>query len=248
MLVFVAASRVGAADDVSATLEARYAAILTAHTRAVDAIVGTRVDYPALAADPRWAAVIGALRGVDPKRLEGRDAKLAFFINAYNILAIQTVVSNYPVESIRDVGSFFSPVWGRKAGRIGSRAYTLEEIEHEILRPMGDPRIHTAIVCASTSCPSLMREPFTRARVGAQLDASVHAFLARPEKGMRIDREADTVWLSKIFDWFADDFDSGGGVLAFVRRYSASETQAWLDARRAEIEIEYFDYDWRLNE
>jgi hypothetical protein len=237
-----------AGADPGAALEAEYAAVLAAHTRAVDAIVGTRVDYPAIARDPRWNRVMAALQAVDPGALDGREARLAFWINAYNVLAIQTVLSSHPVESIRDVGSFFAPVWRRRAGSIGGRDYTLHEIEHDVLRPMGDPRIHAAIVCASTSCPSLRREPYTRPRVDAQLDASVRAFLARPEKGMRVDRGADTLWLSRIFDWFEEDFEASGGVIAFVRSYADPATRAWLDARRGEIDVEYLEYDWNLND
>ena len=116
------------------------------------------VDYAALKKDPRWKGVVRSLERSKPDALPSAEAKLAFWINAYNVLAIQTVLSNYPLDSIRDVGSFFSPVWKRQAGKIDGKAVTLDQIEHQILRPMGDPRIHAAIVCASRSCPSLRRE------------------------------------------------------------------------------------------
>ncbi len=236
--------------------EAAYAVVLDAHTRAVDAKVGTRVDYRALAADPRWRGVVTALAQVDPRVLEGRAARLAFFVNAYNVLAIDLVAAHYPVDGIRDIGSFFSPVWKRDAGKIGGRAHSLDEIEHEVLRPMGDPRIHVAIVCASVSCPSLRREPFAAAHIDAQLDSAARAFLAQREKGMRIDRAEGTLWLSRIFKWFEGDFDgvkadapgAPGGVVAFVSRYVAPEDRAWLSANHATLDIEYFDYDWSLND
>src|SRR4030095_12503639 len=138
-------------------------------------------------------------------------------IDAYNILAIDLVARHYPVASIRDLGSLLRPVWKIEAGRVGGRAYSLDEIEHGILRPLGDPRVHMAIVCASVSCPSLAREPFVAARIDAQLDAASARFVANEQKGVRV--EARGVRLSKIFDWFAADFAAGGGVLAFVRRH-----------------------------
>jgi hypothetical protein len=82
------------------------------------------------------------------------------------------------IASIRDIGSLLRPVWNREAGRVGRRARSLGEIEHEILRPLGDPRIHGAIVCASVSCPPLRREPFAAARLDAQLDDQMRRWLA----------------------------------------------------------------------
>ena len=119
-----------------------YGAILIDHTRATKDIIQTRVNYRAIKNDARWKQVVAGLGESNPKMLRESDEKLAFWINAYNILAIDLVQNAYPIDSIKDLGSFFSPVWGAKAGTIGGRSYTLEEIEHEILRPMGEPRIH----------------------------------------------------------------------------------------------------------
>ncbi len=221
--------------------EGLYAQILEQYSRAVADTAGTRVDYPGLARSADWKRLIRSLSRSEPAALETREERLAFWINAYNILAIDTVVRNQPVDSIRDIGSLWSPVWDREAGTIAGKPYSLGEIEHEILRPMQEPRIHLAIVCASTSCPSLRREPFTAARLDAQLDDATRAFLASPTKGLRI--EADAIRLSKIFDWFEEDFEAVGGVRAFVRRYAPPAARAGLDGRR----IRYLDYDWRLN-
>lgn len=226
----------------------RYAGLLDQYTRAVDATVGTRVDYPALANAPEWKALIADLAASNPAQLTRPDEKLAFWINAYNILAIDIVLQNYPVASIKDIGSFFRPVWDRPAGQIAGRPYGLGEIEHEILRPMGDPRIHGAIVCASVSCPNLRREPYAAARLDAQLDDNMRAWLARPEKGLAIDRAGHRVTLSPIFDWFEDDFAARGGVKAVVARYAPETDRMWLRANVSKSDIEYFDYDWSLNQ
>src|SRR5207245_11671444 len=122
----------------------------------------------------------------------------------------------FPVASIRDIGSFLRPVWKRPAGQAGGRAVTLDEIEHGIVRPLGDPRTHAVVVCASTSCPALPREPLEANRLDAHRDPAVRRWLADPDKGLRIDRSANTIRLSKIFDWFEQDFATAGGWVAFA--------------------------------
>ncbi len=225
-----------------------YAELLLEYTQSVNAEVGTRVDYSGLGGEPRWDALIGQLAEVDPSRLSSREEELAFWINAYNILAIDLVVRHYPVESIRDIGSIFRSVWKREAGRIGGRGYSLDEIEDEILRPMRDPRIHGAIVCASISCPNLARTPYRADRLDAQLRESIRAWLARPEKGFAVDRAARGARLSRVFKWFADDFGGRRGVLDFVQAHLPEAERAWLEENRPALGISYFDYDWGLND
>ena len=111
--------------------EALYGQLLDRYTRAVPDTAGTRVDYRALSSSPRWRQLISSLEASSPAALRRREERLAFWINAYNVLAIDLVLQNYPVVSIRDIGSLFSPVWKREAGRIGGRSYSLHEIEHE---------------------------------------------------------------------------------------------------------------------
>jgi hypothetical protein len=228
--------------------EPLYASLLRRYTREVPDLAGTRVDYAGLGRSADWKRLVANLERTDPGALATRNAKLAYWIDAYNILVIDRVVAAYPVDSIKDLGGLFRPVWKQEAGRIAGRPFTLHEIEHEILRPMGDPRIHAAIVCASLSCPSLRREPFTAARLDAQLDDSVRSFLADRRKGLAVDRDADRVELSRIFDWFAEDFAAAGGVVPFVARYAPDGERAWLERHGAGASLRYFDYDWRLND
>src|SRR5690606_1819087 len=94
---------------------------------------------------------------------------------------------------------------------------SLDDIEHDILRRIGDTRIHMAIVCASVSCPDLRTEPYTGERLEEQLEDQVQQFLANPGKGVRI--EDDAVRVSKIFHWFRGDFELGGGVGKFIAHY-----------------------------
>lgn len=226
---------------------ALYARLLAAHTREVADTAGVRVDYAALRASPDWRALVASLAGADPARLATPAERLAFWIDAYNILAMDWIVRSAPVESIRDLGSLLWPVWKREAGRIGGRAHTLDEIEHGILRKLSEPRIHAAIVCASVSCPSLAREPFRPETLDAQLEAALRRFLADPRKGSRLDAERGVLVLSPIFDWFAEDFAAAGGALAFVRPRLPEATRARLAAHEGRVRLEYFDYDWSLN-
>ena len=130
---------------------------------------------------------------------------------------------------------------------MGGRAVTLDEVEHEIVRPMGDPRAHAAVICASTSCPALRREPFTATRLDAQLDDAMRVWMADTGKGLAIDRRARRVTLSKIYDWFDEDFEAAGGALAFATRYAPEADRAWLRENGARARITYFDYDWNVN-
>lgn len=195
------------------------------------------VDYTAWKQDPRYTQLLAQIENFPLERLQSRDEQMAFYINVYNLYAIRMVIDHSPLESIRDAGSLFSPVWKKPVGSLGGNPVTLDQIEHAILRPMGEPRIHFAIVCASLSCPDLRHEAFTPARLEEQLEAQTQGFLDNAGKGVVLD---DTrVRVSQIFDWFEEDFEAAGGVEAFVRRYRMLPAQIRL---RADI-----PYNWNLN-
>jgi hypothetical protein len=196
------------------------------------------VNYAELKKSGEVDRVAAQLAAFPMEKLASRDEKLAFYINAYNVLAIKMVLDHWPLESIKDVGSFISPVWKKPAGQLGGKTVTLDELEHRILRPMGEPRIHFAIVCASVSCPDLRVEPYTAKRLDAQLDDQTRKFLGNPAKGVRV--EEGNVRVSQIFDWFKKDFDKLGGVEAFVRR-CRQDVPEKLPVK-ANI-----PYDWALN-
>jgi hypothetical protein len=202
------------------------------------------VDYKNLKADPEFQQVVEDLNPVALDKLTRKEEKLSFWINVYNILAVKMVADNYPVDSIKDVGNFFKPVWKRPAGMVAGKERTLNEIEHEILRAMGEPRIHVAIVCASVSCPDLRIEAFSPDRLDTQLDEQMKAFLANPGKGLRFDAKKNRVYISAIFDWFEGDFKAQGGVIEFISRY--------LDATVAKkiqgAKLSYLKYNWNVND
>ncbi|HXX46704.1 MAG TPA: DUF547 domain-containing protein [Myxococcota bacterium] len=225
---------------------AQYGSVLQAHTRSVADVAGTHVDYAALKISPQWQEVVKSLANCDPAKLGTREEKLAFWINAYNVLAIDLVARHWPVGSIKEIGSLLFPVWGKPAGEIHGKAYTLDQIESDQVRALGDPRVHAAIVCASTSCPSLAREPYISASIDAELDRAFAGFVSNRDKGFAIDRQAGTVRLSSIFKWFGSDFDRQGGVLKVISRYLGEEDRKWLEAHR-KPSLDYMSYDWRVN-
>lgn len=236
-----------ASQSATAFDDALYAELLLRHTHAVPDTAGTRVDYASIRSSAQWRRLIASLETTDPLP-QSRSARLAFYINAYNVLAIDTVARGYPVDGIRELGSFIWPVWLRTAGRIAGQDVSLHEIEHEILRPMGEPRIHAAIVCAATSCPSLLREPWRADRLEAQFEAALRAWLRDPRKGVAIDRSRREIRLSRIFKWFSEDFEAFGGVIGFIEPHLAEADRRWLAEHGDGSAIEYLDYDWRLND
>lgn len=195
------------------------------------------VDYDKIQKDNALKPVLIELNNNYERAELTEKHKLTFYINAYNILTINLVTNNYPIDSIKDVGSFFSPVWNKEAGIISGKPFSLDEIEHEILRPMGEPRIHFAIVCASISCPDLRREPFQVSKLHAQLDEQTINFLTSKSKGVSV--QGETIYVSKIFKWFSEDFGSSGGVLKYISKFMHIDTR--------DLELDYLDYDWNLN-
>lgn len=242
LLVLLAAAPAQAEPDLDL-----FDRLLETHTREVTDVVGTRVDYEAIARSAEWKELSRQFRAEQPSRFD-RERQLAFWINAYNVFTIDLIVEHYPVESIRDIGSFLFPVWNADVATIEGREVSLGDIEHEILRKMDEPRIHAAIVCASTSCPPLMRTAFRADRLDEQLDAAMRRWLASPEKGVSIDRRAKTVFVSAIFDWFEEDFEAGGGVLATIARHVPEPDGAWLRGPGRNARVRHFDYDWTLND
>ena len=212
-------------------------------------IDGTRlntVNYKKLQNDPVFPKLIDELKSFSPSQLQTHKEKLAFWINVYNVFAVKIVTENYPLKSIKDIGGLFKPVWKHNAGVVGRREYTLDEIEHKILRKMGEPRIHVAIVCASISCPDLVTDVFKPERLNEQLDTQMRNFLANPEKGMRVDADGKRLFLSSIFDWFNEDFESHGGVLKFIQPHVDPKYRQVLES--SSLRVFYMEYNWKLND
>jgi len=216
-----------------------------------------RVDYKTFKSKGHKAlkAYIGRLEAVKPQTLD-RAEQFAFWANLYNAKTIDIILDNYPVKSIRDIsigegifGFLKSSVgaggpWKAQVLKVDGQSLSLDNIEHEILRPVfKDPRVHYSVNCASIGCPNLMNGAFTGATLDAQLDAGARAYVNHPRG---IDVKDGSVQASSIYNWFKSDFGGDDtGVLAHVRRYASSETAAKLKGKSA---IDSYAYDWRLND
>jgi hypothetical protein len=183
------------------------------------------------------------LEGVDTKELS-RDEQFAFYINAYNAWTIKLILTGYPgVKSIKDLGSLFKSPWKKKICRIDGKIITLDDIEHNILRPrFKDPRVHFAINCAAKSCPPLRSEPYRGGELDQQLDEMTRAFVNNLESNRLEDH---TLYVSSIFKWFAEDFNKD--IVGFFLKYAKGDLKEQLEARRGKIKVKYLDYDWSLN-
>lgn len=220
--------------------------------------VGFSTERPALDA---YLKSLAAARPGDWSEPE----RLAFWLNAYNAWMVALVLDHYPIRgddpthpaaSVMQVDGIFKEKKGRFAGRLLS----LDEIEHEIIRERFDePRIHAALVCAAASCPALRAEAYTAERLAGQLDSQLLDFLETPGKN-EFELAAGVARLSRIFQWFAEDFaDSPGqtpalkraagehaGALAFVAGYLPEEARR--AAREGRLRVEFLPYDWTLND
>lgn len=179
--------------------------------------------------------------------------QLAHWINVYNVNTVATIVESYPVDSIRDISTdpiIRLNVFKKERVPVGNAKLSLDDIEHKKIREVfKDPRIHFAINCAAKSCPPIRPEAFTGEKLDAQLDEQARLFLNGPH-GARFQRDGDelTITTTKIMDWFSDDFEQwAGGKAKFIRRYVPAEKQRMIDQAK-DIDIEYDDYDWALND
>jgi hypothetical protein len=202
------------------------------------------VDYQGLKADEKKLdAYLDILANLDPEKLT-RDNQFAFYINAYNAWTIKLILTGYPgVKSIKDMGTWFSSPWKKKICRIHGKLLTLDDIEHNILRPQfKDPRIHFAVNCASKGCPRLNSEPYQGHILNRQLDEAAREFINDPKKNYL---DGDILYVSSIFKWFAEDFDHD--IFAFFSKYASERVKNQLSARSLPVKIKYLDYDWSLN-
>ena len=203
-----------------------------------------QVDYDGLKREEsRLDAYLKILSEVDPDALE-RDDRFAFYVNAYNAWTVKLILTRYPdLKSIKDLGSLFRSPWKKKIVRIDGNVISLDNVEHDILRPdFKDPRVHFAINCAAFSCPPLRSEPYEGGRIDAQLDDATRSFVNNPNRTYLKD---GTLYVSKIFDWFGEDFDNDP--YSFVVEYAEGDLKDRLQAGKGNIGVKYMDYDWTLN-
>ena len=193
-----------------------------------------QVDYKNwLSEKKELNAYIQTLEKMPPLEIDSKNSKLAYWINAYNALTVQLILQNYPLKSIKEI---YNP-WNRYCFEVKGKVYTLGEIEHKILRKMGEPRIHFAINCASESCPKLLNKAYEEKQLEKQLTRATNLFLLDTTKNIITDKYLK---LSRIFLWFGNDFGSKKERLEFISKYSGLKIEF--------TKIKYLKYDWSLNE
>jgi len=201
-----------------------------------------KVNYEGLLKNRgRFDRFIKNIKHTDINGLSPVEQK-AFWINAYNAITMKVILDNYPVKDIRFVN--FSLVWKLKR-KVAQGKYSLGHIEHEILRPLGDPRIHFAINCASGGCPKLSRKPFYPETLEQQLDFEAKRFINDHSK-VRIDRNKNILFHSAILDWFKEDFlVVSPDILDYIKKYINQDDLSYLEKNSVKIKV--LDYDWSLN-
>ena len=210
-------------------------------------VKSARVDYAALKAHPqelnRYLDQVAAVSKAEFKKWS-EPQQIAFLANAYNAYTLRLIIKNYPVKSIKDIGSFINGPWDQPVVQLFGETITLNTLEHKILRKdYAEPRLHFALVCAAKGCPPLRGEVYVAARLEEQLVDQAKQFLAESTKN-RIVAAERTVYLSPIFKWYGGDFEKkSGSVLAALKPYWPGKAVATDD-----FKIRYTDYDWSLNE
>lgn len=210
------------------------------------------VDYSAWQASRQdrqtLLTYLGSLGQADSQATATREAKLAFWINAYNALTIEGILREYPTSSIRNHTAklFGYNIWHELLLLVGGQKFSLDHIEHQILRKMHEPRIHFAIVCASIGCPRLRKEAYTQGRITEQLTDNARDFFSRSQN-LRVDSRSRTLYVSAILDWFGEDFGSSTArQLAAISPYLPPSARQI--AAQGNVQLRYLDYNWKLND
>jgi len=163
-----------------------------------------------------------------PSESSDDTEKLAYWVNLYNAIVMKMIIDHYPVNSIP---------WKKKAITINNKKYSLDDIEHTVLRKMNEPRIHFLLNCAATSSPKLWNRAYTTRNITKALEEKTIEYINDPTKNLIT---SDKVVLSQVFEWYAKDFEKGD-IKSYINKYSKTKINK-------KSKIEYLEYDWSLNE
>jgi hypothetical protein len=230
-------------------------------------VVDTRVDYTTLKQNQSTLdEVVQTFSQITESDFTNWSTprQLAFLINAYNIFTLQVIIDHYPIE--RRWFDFWNPansikqipgVWSTLRWQMSGTQLTLDDIEHNMLRRnYAEPRIHFAVNCAAISCPPLKSEPYVDMRLERQLALATRDFLAS-DNGIRV--EDDYLHVSRLFDWYGDDFVGDyanlvevpgtvrdRAIAGIIAKYGPSAASQVAQSGRAQIR--FLPYDWSLND
>jgi hypothetical protein len=225
------------------------------------------VDYSAIKTSEKYTAykdLTANLRGFNLSLLLDEKEKLAFWINLYNTIVVDGIISCGVKNSVREVLGFFSKI----KYLIGGYSFSPDDIEHGILRtnklkpshpwrqfgPMNprrrfslcnlDPRIHFALVCGSRSCAPI--KYYTPEGIYDELEMASGNFVNSSE--VVVIPEENRLLISQIFKWYQRDMGGIAGVLDFIEKYIVDDDKKkFLQENKNSVKIEYLYYDWNLN-
>jgi hypothetical protein len=218
----------------------------------------TVVDYSGFSADRvRLKMYLNSLAAVRKTQFDtwSKNTQLAFLINAYNAWTIELILTRYPkLKSIKDLGSLLQSPWQKRFIPLLGATYSLDDIEHSMIRDpqrYREPRIHFAVNCASIGCPALRKDAFVSEALEAQLDRATRDFLADTNRNRL---KNDTLYISRIFDWYEKDFTRGwqgvDSLREFLSKYGKELQLSAAGLKRLNdgtLDIDYLEYDWTLN-
>lgn len=198
------------------------------------------VNYPGINTSNSYHTYISQLEKTTT--FQNSNDELSYWINAYNALAIKGILDGRSPESFfGKIGYFYNAEY-----TVNGRSTNLYDLEHEVIIPLGEPRIHFALNCASASCPRLNSTVYQPGKLEQQLENAATAFINDTIHN-RFDQQTKTASISKIFDWFEDDFvKHSGTVQNYLALYVKDERISTALANN-EYQIEYLEYDWSLN-
>ncbi|GAN77760.1 DUF547 domain-containing protein [Acidisphaera rubrifaciens] len=210
--------------------------------RRVDARV--RVDFAGIAADPGpLEAVVASVAAQgpqnDPRAFPTRADVIAYHLNAYNATAMLGIVRRGIPDYLGLIARF--AFFANTTVRIGGTDTTLKEYENDVIRPLGEERVHFCLNCMVRGCPRLPRVPFRAGVLEAQLSAAAREFCSSPYQ-VRPAPDRGRVYVSQIFEFYTSDFTpaKAPSLLAYVNRWRASTLpDDWR--------VGFFDYDWTVN-
>jgi Protein of unknown function, DUF547 len=174
-----------------------------------------------------------------PQAFQSLEAKLAYYLNAYNALSMLNVIDSGFPERLTWLGRL--EFFGVKRFSVGGERFSLYRLENDVIRPLGDERVHFALNCMSVSCPRLPREPFAEERLDRQLDAEARRFFSEP-RNLQLVPEERRARVSSILEFYTADFLAKSPTLiAYINRYAAAPVPQ-------DYRIEFIDYDWTVND
>jgi hypothetical protein len=231
-ILAIALSASGAATVTAADWQTDYSRLLAKY------VTPSGVKYAAWKANGAdMEALEAVVDGVaaEPASPARSKEQLAFFLNAYNAWILHEALGKYPTKSVKDpLFTFFT---GKRITVAGERM-SFNRLEKDIIIPrFREPRVHFALNCASRSCPPLRAEPYAAAKLEAQFEEQTRAYL-NEDRGIAV--RGDSAQLSKIFDWYKEDFGGEAGVRAFIPKYRGGKP--------VPKKVTYQEYDWSLNE